>query len=251
MPTDATGRDAANPWTMPWFAWKQITLRTWREAGQDNVGLVAAGVAFYGFLALVPLLGAIVLSYGLVAEPATVIRNMQGLTSVMPGEAAKLVGEQLMNVVKTSDGKKGLGLLLALALALFGARNGAGAVITALNIAYEEEEKRGFVRLNLLTLAMTAAAVVAAIVALVAIAALGHLEDLLTGMPDVVAVAGKIVSYLLLLCVGAAGAGTLYRFGPSRRGAHWLWLTPGSAFSAVLWLLLTIGFGIYVANFGN
>lgn len=251
MPTDITGRQAVTPAAIPWAGWKQIALRTWREAGQDNVGLIAAGVAFYGFLALVPLLGAIVMSYGLVAEPATVIRNMQGLTSVMPADAAHLVGEQLMNVVKTSDGKKGLGLLLALALALFGARNGAGALITALNIVYEEEEKRGFIRVNLVALAMTAAAVLVAMVAVIAIAALGHLEDLLTGMPGIVAVLGKIVSYVFLLLVGAAGAATLYRYGPSRQSARWVWLTPGSLLSALLWLALTIGFGIYVANFGN
>ncbi|MDP9412562.1 MAG: YihY/virulence factor BrkB family protein, partial [Pseudomonadota bacterium] len=116
---------------MPLKAWKQVAIRTWRESSNDNVGLIAAGVAFYGFLALVPLLGAIVLTYGLVAEPETVIRNMQALAAVMPGEAAGLIGEQLMNVVQTSGGKKGFGLLLALALALFGARNGAGAIITA------------------------------------------------------------------------------------------------------------------------
>jgi membrane protein len=250
MPSDATGREATTPWAMPWAAWKQIVIRTWREAGQDNVGLVAAGVAFYGFLALVPLLGAIVLTYGLVVQPATVIRDMQQLTAVMPTDAAKLVGDQLMNVVHTSDGKKGLGLLLALAVALFGARNGAGGLIAALNIAYEEDEKRGFLKLNLLTLAMTAAAVLAAIVAVVAIGALGHLEKLLDGMP-IAAVLGKIVSYLLLLLVGAAGAATLYRFGPSRQSAQWIWLTPGSVFAALFWLLLTVGFGIYVANFGN
>ena len=236
---------------MGWPAWKAIAVRTWKEAGNDNVGLVAAGVAFYGFLALVPLLGAIVLSYGIVAEPATVMRNMTQLTSVMPADAAKLIGEQLLNVVKTSDGKKGLGLLLALALALFGARNGAGAIITSLNIAYEEHEKRGFVRLNLLALAMTGAAVLVAVVAMVAIAALGHLQEVLPTLPDWVAVVGKVVTYLVLALAGAAGAATLYRFGPSREDAGWAWLTPGSAFAAIGWLLLTIGFGIYVAHFGN
>ena len=236
---------------MGWPAWKATALRTWKEAGDDNVGLVAAGVAFYGFLALVPLLGAIVLSYGIVAAPSTVMRNMTQLTSVMPADAAKLVGEQLMNVVKTSDGKKGLGLLLALGLALFGARNGAGAIITALNIAYDEEEKRGFVRLNLLALAMTAAAVLVAVVAMVAVAALGHLQSILPALPGWAAAIGKIVTYVVLAAAGAAGAATLYRFGPSREQAGWVWLTPGSAFAAIGWLLLTIGFGLYVAQFGN
>lgn len=249
--TNAAGREAVSPWALGWPAWKAIALRTWREASQDNVGLVAAGVAFYGFLALVPLLGAIVLSYGIVAEPETVMRNMRQLTSVMPTDAAQLIGEQLMNVVKTADGKKGFDLLLALGVALFGARNGAGAIVTALNIAYEEEEKRSFVRLNLLALAMTSAAVLIAVLAMVAIAAMGHLEELLPALPSWIAIVGKLFAYVLLTAAGAAGAATLYRYGPSRERASWVWITPGSAFSAICWLLLTIGFGVYVANFGN
>jgi YihY family inner membrane protein len=236
---------------MPFKAWITVAKRAWGETNTDNIGLIAAGVAFYAFLALVPLLGAIVLVYGIVAEPATVMRNMTQLTSVMPADVAKLVGEQLMNVVKTSDGKKGLGLLLALGLALFGARNGAGAIITALNIAYEEEEKRGFLRVNLLAIGMTAVAVIVAMLALVAIAALGHLENLVPNAPGIVLAVGKIAAYLLLALAGAGAAATLYKYGPSRRSAKWVWLTPGSLFAALMWLVLTIGFGIYVANFGN
>ena len=250
-PDDGRGREAVSPFAIPPAGWKDVLLRTWKEAGEDNIGLVAAGVSFYAFLAFVPLLGAIVLSYGLAAEPSTVVHNMQSLTSVMPADAAKLVGEQLTNIVTTSGSKKGFGLLLALALALFGARNGAGSVITALNIAYDEEERRSFLRFNLLALAITAAAVLVAILAVVAIAAMGHLESLFPGAPGFVLVVGKLLSYLLVALAGAAGAATLYRYGPDRADARWIWLTPGSVTTAVLWLVLTIGFGIYVANFGD
>jgi membrane protein len=242
---------ASSPAALSFKSWKDVALRSWREAGDDNIGLIAAGVAFYGFLALVPLLGAIVLSYGLIADPQTVVHNMQGLTSVMPADAAKLVGEQLMNVVKTSSDKKGLGVLVALGVALFGARNGAGSVVTALNIAYEEKETRGFIKVNLLALAITAVAVIVAIVAVIAIAALGHLEKLVPGAPDVLLVLGKLLVYALLGMGGAAATATLYRYGPSRENARWMWITPGSAFAAVCWLLLTLGFGVYVAKFGN
>jgi membrane protein len=236
---------------MPLSAWKAVAIRTWGESSKDNVGLVAAGVAFYAFLALVPMLGAIVLTYGLVAEPETVIRNMQALTSVMPADAAELVGEQLMNVVQTSGTKKGFGLVLALALALFGARNGAGAIVTALNIAYEEEEKRGFIRVNLLALLMTAAAVALALLAIMAVAALGYLHELFPNAPQVLLLIGKVVAYGLFVLAAAAGAATLYRYAPSRDKAKWTWLTPGSLFVALAWLLLTLGFGLYVANVGN
>lgn len=242
---------AESPWRMSFAEWKQVLVRSWKEAGDDNLGLISAGVAFYGFLALVPLLGAIVLSYGIVAEPKTVIANVGQLTSVMPADAAKLIGEQLLNVVKTSDGKKGLGLLFALVIALFGARNGATAIMTALNVAYDEKEDRGFIKLNLYALGITVGAVVVAIVAMIAIAALGHLETLFPGLPKFVVAVGKLVTYVLLALAGAAGAATLYRYGPSRAEAKWTWLTPGSLIVTVLWLALTIGFGIYVANFGN
>ncbi|SEM92427.1 membrane protein [Sphingomonas gellani] len=248
---DNKGRDADSPWHMPLSAWKTVLWRTWTEAGNDNVGLIAAGVAFYGFLAIVPVLASLVLVYGLIASPQTVIDNVRSLADAMPRDAAQLVGDQLMTVVKTSDGKKGFGLLLALALALFGARNGAGSVITALNVAYEEREKRNFLWVNLLAIGITGAAVLIAIVAILAITMLAKLQALLPGAPDVVLVVGKVVSYLLMTLAGAAGAAALYRFGPSRQQPRWQWLSAGSLFAAIGWLLLTLGFGIYVANFGN
>lgn len=248
---DRSGRRAQSPWAIPADGWKAVLYRSWKEAGDDNIGIVAAGVSFYGFLALVPLLGAIVLTYGLVAEPRTVIRDVQHLTSVMPADAAKLIGEQLMAVVQSSGGKKGLGLLVALAVALFGARNGAGSVITALNIAYEEKESRGFLRVNLLALAITACAVLVAAVGMVAIAAPGHLEQILPSSSPFLIGLGKVGSYVVLTLVGAAGAAALYRFGPAHAEPRWEWLTPGSVLTAVLWLLLTMGFGVYVAKFGH
>ena len=236
---------------MPWPAWRQVLVRTWGEAGKDNIGLIAGGIAFSGFLAIVPILGAIVLSYGLFADRQTVIDNVNQLAGVMPREAAKLIGQQLLGIVGSSDGKKGFALALALALALFSARSGAGAVITALNIAYEEEETRSFVKTNALAIGITAGGVVVAVLAMVAVTALGQLETLLPTLPDWALGIWTLLSYALMTAAGAAAAATLYRFGPARRQAKWVWLTPGSVLAAVLWLLLTIGFGVYVANFGD
>jgi membrane protein len=246
-----SGRTADSPLQIPAQGWKQVAVRTWKQSSEDNTGLVAAGVAFYAFLAIVPLLGATVLTYGLLADPQTVVSNVKSLTSIMPQDAAKLIGDQLMSVVQTSGGKKGLGLLLAIGIAIFGARNAAGSVVTALNIAYEEEETRGFMRVNLLALAITAGAVVMAVIALLAIAALGYLERLFPHAPGFLLAIGKILSYVLLLLGAAAAAATLYRYGPNRKKAKWEWITPGTAFASVAWLLLTFGFGFYVAHFGN
>lgn len=247
----AKGRNATSPWKMPLGAMKEVVVRSVKEASKDNLGLISAGVAFYGFLAMVPILAATVITYGLIAEPQTVLRHMQSLTAMLPADIAKLVSEQLLNVVQTSGTKKGLGLLMALAIALFGARNAAGAIVTALNIAYEEEEKRGFIKVTLLALTITVAAVAGMVVAMLAVGAMSFLHHILPGGNPVLVALGKVVSYLLLATVAAAGAATLYRYAPSRDKSKWTWLTPGSALFALTWTVLTLGFGFYVSRFGN
>lgn len=236
---------------MPLGAWWQVAVRTWNESSRDNVGLVAAGVAFYGFFALVPLLGALVLTYGLLADPATLMEQVEKLTKVLPPDGAKLIGEQLAAVIKTSADKKGFGVAISLGIALFGARNAAGAIISGLNIAYEEEEKRGFITVNLLALLITVSSVLLAVVATFAITSLGYFERLFPFSGPLAAVVSKIGSYLLAGLAGATAAAAIYRYAPSRRKARWVWLTPGSVVFSVLWLLLTFGLGLYAANFGN
>ncbi|GAA4040458.1 YihY/virulence factor BrkB family protein [Sphingomonas rosea] len=245
------GQYAQRPGDIPAPGWKDIAQRTWKESQKDNVGIVAAGVAFYFFLALVPLLGATVLTYGLFVSPEAVARQAAGLTSVLPGEAAKLIGDQLTQVVETSASKKGLGLLLAILLAFWGARNAAGAIVTALNIAYEERETRGFLRTTLLSLAMTVGAVVMAGFVAGATGLLSSIEKLLPNLGGVGRLGFGLLTYALLAAIAAAAAATLYRYGPSRKKARWRWLTPGSVFFAGVWLVLTVGFGFYVRNFGN
>lgn len=236
---------------MPPKGWLDVLKRSWAEMGKDNLSLIASGVAFYVFLAMVPLLGAVVLTYGLVVEPASVARHFKELSTMLPGEAARLIGEQLMNVVNTAAGKKGLGLALALALAFWGATKATGAIVTALNIAYEEEETRGFIKRTLLNLAMVLGAVLVVGVAMAAITVFAHLDGIFPGAPGALLFLGRIVSWLLLAVIAAGAVTALYRYGPDREKAEWTWLTPGSAFAAVGWGLLTAGFGIYVANFGN
>ena len=250
-PPSQKGRQADTPGKIPAPGWKEIAFRTWKESSKDNVSLVAAGVAFYGLLALVPMLGATVLIYGLIASPETVLRNVQSLATTMPQDVAKLVGDQLLNVVQTSGGKKGLGLLAALAVALWGARNAAGSIVIALNIAYEEEEKRGFLKVTLLSLTITLATVLLAMLGAAAIGVMAQLENLLPSLGPVGVFAGKVLAYVLLAAVAAAAAATLYRYGPSRAKAEWKWITPGSLFFAIVWVLLTFGFGFYVSHFGK
>jgi membrane protein len=247
----ASGRDAASPLQMPFSAWKQILIRTWKESSADSVGLIAAGVSYYAFLAMVPLLGAIALTYGLVADIKTVNQHIAAIVAMLPGEAGTLIAEQLVSVVRTSSEKKGIALLIALAIALFGARNAVGGVIGALNIAYEEEERRSFVKVNLIALAITAAGVIAMVLAMAGIGAMSLLHIALPQASPLMRAVSMVVTYALLACVGASAAALLYRYGPSRDRPRWRWLTPGSLLFALGWVLLTLAFGYYARRFGN
>lgn len=249
--SERKGRDADSPGQIPALGWKEIAIRTWKESSKDNVSLVAAGVAFYGFLAMVPLLGATVLTYGLVATPDTVLQNIQSIATSLPKDVAQLVGDQLLNVVKTSGGKKGLGLVVALAVALWGARNAAGSIVIALNIAYEEEEKRGFLKVTLLSLAITAAAVILGLFGAAVVGLMAKLEALIPSLGGAGTFFGKVFAYALLAAIAAAAAATLYRYGPSRTKAKWTWITPGTLLFAFGWVVLTLGFGFYVSSFGK
>lgn len=245
------GRGAASPMQMPRAAWRDILIRTWRESSTDNVGLIAAGVAFYAFLAFVPALGAFVLCYGLLADPASIAEHLQALFQLLPREAATLIGEQLVSVTTTAEGKKGLGLALALVLAIYGAMNGASAIITALNIAYDEEESRSLFKTSWLALLMTLALLATGIVAALAIAALAFLEKLMPAASDAVITVIRISFWIVAALAASLVIGAIYRFAPDRRHARWRWLSAGSLFATIGWLGASIAFSFYVANFGN
>ena len=242
------GRRANSPEHIPLAGWLQVFRRTWQESRADNLGLIAAGVAFFSFLALVPMLGAIVLAYGLVAEPETVVGDVRRLTAILPDDVARLIGRQLMDLVHSPEDRKGLGLIIAIAVALYGGSNGAGAFITALNVAYEEKEKRTSLHYCFLTIAITVLAICLALAALAATAGLAFLRQLIPQASPTLVTAGQIVAYLAMTLAAAAIASTLYRFGPSRDDARWEWLTPGSILTAVSSLALTLAFSFYVTH---
>jgi membrane protein len=245
---DNRGVHADSPRDIPLAGWKEVLKRTWDESWTDNLGLVAAGVAFYGFLALVPMLGGIVMLYGLVAEPSTVVSNMQGLTDILPDDVAAFIGQQLMDVVRTSEQTKGWGLLVAGLVALYGGANGAGAVITALNVAYEEQEKRSLLHFYAVAVSIAVVAVLLALAGLAATTAVAALRELMPNASPLTIALGKGAAYVGLTFAAAAVAATLYRYAPSRHHAQWKWLTAGSLFTAVSWVLFTLGFGFYVTN---
>jgi membrane protein len=229
-----------------WFVLKRVVV----GFGADNLTLVAAGCAFYALLALVPAMTALVLVYGLVADPATVAGQVESLAGVVPADVLGLVAEQLQRLVAEPSGGLSWGLAIALGLALWSASAGMRSLLTALNVAYREEEKRGLIGLGLLGLAFTVAAVVSVFVAIVTI----------VGVPVVLGVVGlggvaetlvRLVRWPIIGGLLIIGLAILYRYGPSRARARWRWISLGSIVATVLWLVASIGFSWYVTSFAS
>ena len=243
------GRQADTPSEIPARGWKDIALRLYREFSNDRILLVAAGVTFYAILALFPAIAALVSIYGAVADPATISAQLDNLRGILPDGAIDIVGGQVGRLVEKGDAALGLTALVGILLSLWSANGGMKAIFDALNIAYEEEEKRSFVMLNLRSLAFTAGALLFVVLALTGIVVVPAMLQLLGVDEKAWYIALLRFPALLLLVIGALAV--LYRFGPSRKTPKWRWVTWGSAVAGTLWLAVSGLFSWYVANFGS
>lgn len=247
---DDRGRMAERPSEIPARGWREVARRVWEESSRDNVDIIAAGVAFYAFVAIPPLLAAVLSIYGLVVDPATVSSQLEQLTQVLPEQARQVVGEQLRQVASTSSTTLGLSFAIALAVSLWGSMKATKALMTACNVAYDEEERRGVVRLNGVALLLTLGTILFLGLSLVLVAVVPAVTALvgLGGAAQAAVQVGRWAG-LALLVLGSLSL--LYRFAPSRRGAKWRWVTWGSGLATALWLGASALFSLYVSNFGS
>jgi membrane protein len=244
------GREAATPTQIPAKGWKDILWRTYEEFGQDRLMSVAAGVTYYALLALFPALAAMVSVYGLFADPATIQDHLTALSGVLPSSALDIIREQVVRIASASEGTLGLSFIIGLGVSLWSANAGMKAIFDALNIVYDEEEKRGFVKLNLESLTFTLAAVGFILLALTGIVILPIVLDFV-GLGSGLEWLLTLARWPVLLAVVIGGLAVLYRYGPSRDKAEWKWVTPGGIVAALLWLVVSMLFSWYVANFGS
>jgi membrane protein len=242
---------ASGPSQVSAVGWWDIAKRTGSEAGEDNLSLVASGIAFNAFLAFVPLLTAIVLSYGLIAAPEQVAEHMAALTDMMPSDAASLIGGQLENIVKTAGSTAGLGLLLSLAIALYGAMRGASGIITGLNIVFNVDESRSFLKQTAMALAITFGLILVFILASLGISVLGFVEQLLPALGGMMHSVLQVGFWLIAAFAVSLVIAVIYRYAPNRPETEWRWLTPGSALATIVWIVATLAFSFYVRNFGS
>src|SRR5437660_1381941 len=146
------GRQATSPWEIPWSGWKDIFWRTYEQIGADRLLAVAAGVVFYGLLALFPAITAFVSFYGLFASGATINQHLSALAGVVPQAAFGIIEDQIARIVSKGDVKLSFGFVFGLGLALWSANAGMKAIMDALNVVYDEKEKRSFIMLNVISL---------------------------------------------------------------------------------------------------
>ncbi|MCJ8159721.1 YihY/virulence factor BrkB family protein [Sphingomonas sp. LaA6.9] len=245
------GRDAQSPGEMPRRAWRDILIRTWNESSADNIGLIAAGVAFYMFIALVPALAASLMIYGLVADPETFGQHLLSLFRLLPAQAATLIADQLIEARRTTSEVRGMGLAIALIFSIFGVANGATSIVASLNVIYDEDETRGYLRIALIALVIATGLVVLGVAATAAIGALAFLEGLMPAAPFFLLSGMRILFWTTAALCASGVIAVIYRYAPNRHTAKWRWITPGSLFATLSWLAVTLLFGVYVAKLSN
>ena len=244
------GRDADHPGEIPPRGWKDILWRAWGEVSEQNLFLIAGGVTYAVLLALFPGLAALVSLYGLVFDTGQIERQVAALSEVLPAQTQELLSQQLHSLVQASNGALGFAAVVGLLLALWSASRGMSGMITAVNIAYEEKERRGFLKLNLIALGLTLGLLVGGIIAITLVAILPAAVQLVA-----VGAATKwlllLVQWPLLIVLVMLGLAVLYRFGPDRDKPQWRWVSPGAAAATLLWIVASVGFTVYVANFNS
>lgn len=247
---DGRGRSADTPSQIPAAGWRDIAWRVKDEIAEDNLSVAAAGVAFYALLAIVPALGAMVSIYGLAADPHDVESQIVAIAGLMPQEALSIISDQLHRIVEGATTSLSFGALFGILLTLWSATKGVGAMMTALNEAYDETETRSFLRLNLVTMGFTVGGVLLVLVII----------GLVVGLPAVIealhlwgpmAWTASILRWPILALLLVLAMSVLYRYGPSRDEAKWRWVSWGAVFATVVWIVGSIGFSYYVSNFGS
>src|SRR5437667_3112803 len=224
-----------SPLQIAWQGWKQILWRTYERINEDRLLAIAAGVVFFGLLAIFPAITALVSFYGLFANPSTIAANLQSLALMLPEGSFQIVQDQIARVLAKGNTELGATFLFGLALAIWSANAGVKAIIDALNVVYDEREKRSFLRLNLLSLAFTTGGIAALLLMVGAVVAFPLALDYLGLAPESQLIV-SLARWPLLTVILLAMLGVLYRFGPSRRPMRWQWLSVGTLAASLLWV---------------
>ncbi len=244
------GRDAASPTQIPARGWWDIAKRVVAQFSEHRIMTEGAGVTFYALLALFPALAALISLFGLVANPQIVADELNSANGIVPGGGLDILHDQIKQLTSASGGALSFGAIIGLLVALWSANGGTKSIFDALNVVYDETEKRSFVRRTLVSLALTLSMLLFVIVAMAAVVAL-PIALKFVGLSAVSDILIRVSRWPVLMVIISLLLAVLYRYGPSRTEARWRWVTWGGAFASIAWVLVSIGFSYYVSHFGN
>jgi membrane protein len=252
LPADSgnTGQGAASPAEIPASGWWAAMKRVVMNFNDHRLMNEAGSVVFFVLLAIFPALAALISLYGLFADPKTVADHLAALSTIMPGGSMDILRDQMVRLAANGGGKLSFGLLFGFGVSLWSANQGMKSLFDVLNIAYDEREKRSYVRLTLITLGFTLASLVFTMLAIAAVVVLpAVLNFIYLGAETDLLI--RLLRWPVMLVVLTLFLSVIYRYGPSRRHARWQWVTWGGAFASVAWLLVSLAFSYYVSAFGT
>ncbi|EIE49291.1 ribonuclease BN [Salipiger aestuarii] len=229
---------------------KTAALEVWRAISQDKLSLIAAGIAFFGLLALFPAITALMAIAGLFLTPGDVTAQITQVSQMMPQSAAEIVIEQAKGVAGSDQGGLGIAAALGIVIALYSASAGVSNLIQGLNVCYGTHETRNFVKLKAVTMMMTLLMILGLVVALAVVLVLPGVLAVVN-LGGAVEATVSVLRWILLLGLTVAGIGLIYHFGPDRAPANWRWITPGALIACFLWVAASFGFSLYAENFGS
>ncbi|MDY0883615.1 YihY/virulence factor BrkB family protein [Dongia soli] len=244
------GRDASAPSQIPPRGWRDILLRTWANIGRHRVLAIAAGITFYGILAIFPGIAAALAFYGFVADPGSAQALFDQLSGVLPSGGQEVLRDQITRIAAQPAGHLGFTLILGLLMSIWTASSGVRALIDALNIVYGEDEKRGLVKLYAFSIVATVAVIIFFLLVSSALIALPIALDYL-GLASFSKFLLNLLRWPILFCIGVFGLAIIYRFGPSRHQARWRWISWGSVGAIIVWIAASLLFSWYTENFGK
>jgi len=244
------GRHAAKPTEIPARGWWQTLKRVVNQTSEDRLTTEAAAVTFFVSLSIFPGLAAAISIYGLFADPATVTDQISMLEGIIPGGGMDLLNQQLQGLASAQNSALSFGAVIGILTALWTSNQGTKAMFDALNVVYEEKEKRGFIWRTIVTLLFTLCSLVFVMVTLAAVVVLPIVLNFV-GLGQVGDLLIRLARWPILILMIIVLLAALYRYGPSREKAQWRWVTPGSILAAVVWVIGSMLFSWYVSRFGN
>lgn len=242
-----TRHDVDSPAEIRLKDWRAILFRAAGRTLADNVGLIAAGMAFYAFLSVFPAMAALLMLWGLFTDMAALGPQLQAVRDIAP-DAFDLVADQMATIASQPDHDLTIGLIVTILLAIWSASGAVSAMMNAMNMAYQEKEKRNFLHLTLLSLTFTVCGILFVGLSIAAIAAVPPiLEALYLGAFLEAAI--RAVRWLLMIGLFLVATAMIYRIAPSRTHARWSWIVPGAIAASLLWLIASVAFSVFLDNF--